>query len=994
MKQDAFSSSNINSSEVQLESIDAVRSQLANTAIIFSAIIGIIVLAASLFREMAIGRQGVMLLPVGSGLVVLAFLIFFRRLSYNIRAFMIPGVLFIWGSIGLFRFGLVGMGIPALITSCILITIFLGRRFGLSALAASLGVIAIIGVGIQQGQIDFMVDMSTYAVTPYAWILAAICSAFCIGLIVVTLGLLHGSLVDSIATLRKRSSELQLTNEQLKSEITERKQAGIELQKLASVIRYSSELVNLATLDGKMIFLNEAGSKMLGIEPEDVEKTDIMEVIPDHLCDLVQQELFPALIAQRTWEGDLQYRNIKTGELTDVHAMTFTIQDLTTGEPLYLANVSLDITERKQTEEALRQSEERYRQLADLLPQVVFEADEKGQLTFANRIAFDLFGYTEDDFKQGLDALQMLIPEDRDKALEKVLRILEGEKSVGTEYTVLKKDGSTYPALISANPVISEGKSVGIRGVVSDLSEYKRAQEALRESEEKLRTIFENASDFIIWVDENGTIIDVNSKIKDMVGYKRAEVIGKNFAEFPIFSPEAMQDVIREVDRALKSGDTKLLELEVTRKDGVSVPVEVSAKVIQSTKGGLGVLAAIRDISERKRAEEEKARLETQLQQAKKMEAIGTLAGGVAHDLNNVLSGIVGYPDLLLMQLPEGSPLKKPILTIQDTGRKAAAIVQDLLTLARRGVSVSEVANLNTIIEEYLNSPEYGKLMSFHPGVEVEVNLDTDLLNVQASPVHLSKTIMNLTSNAAEAMTEGGKLSISTKNRYIDKPIKGYDYIEEGDYAVLMVSDTGTGMTSEDMERIFEPFYTKKKMGKSGTGLGMAVVWGTVKDHGGYIETQSTVGKGTTFSLYFPVTRQKPAPDETEIPEEYYKGNGETILIVDDVKVQREVAFSMLSELGYSVSTASSGEEAIEYLKNNAVDLLILDMIMDPGMDGLDTYKQILQMNPAQKAIITSGFSESARVKEVQRLGAGKYIKKPYQLEEIGIAIKNELDKG
>jgi CheY-like chemotaxis protein len=201
-------------------------------------------------------------------------------------------------------------------------------------------------------------------------------------------------------------------------------------------------------------------------------------------------------------------------------------------------------------------------------------------------------------------------------------------------------------------------------------------------------------------------------------------------------------------------------------------------------------------------------------------------------------------------------------------------------------------------------------------------------------------------------------------------------------------------MSSEDVERIFEPFYTKKKMGKSGTGLGMAVVWGTVQDHGGYIEIQSAVGKGTTFSLYFPVTKQKPEPDETEIPDKNYKGNGEAILIVDDVRVQREVAFSMLSELGYSVATVSSGEEAIEYLKNNSAELLILDMIMNPGMDGLDTYKQILQMNPAQKAIITSGFSETARVKEVQRLGAGKYIKKPYQLEEIGIAIKNELDKG
>jgi CheY-like chemotaxis protein len=201
-------------------------------------------------------------------------------------------------------------------------------------------------------------------------------------------------------------------------------------------------------------------------------------------------------------------------------------------------------------------------------------------------------------------------------------------------------------------------------------------------------------------------------------------------------------------------------------------------------------------------------------------------------------------------------------------------------------------------------------------------------------------------------------------------------------------------MTAEDMERIFEPFYTKKKMGKSGTGLGMAVVWGTVKDYGGYIEIRSDVEKGTTFSLYFPATRQRLIYDKTKIPLEDYRGNGETILVVDDVKLQREIASSMLSELGYFVVTVSNGEEAIEYMKNNPVDLLVLDMIMDPGMDGLDTYKQILQMNPTQKAIIASGYSETSRVKEVQNLGAGKYIRKPYQVEKIGIAIKNELRKG
>jgi CheY-like chemotaxis protein len=315
------------------------------------------------------------------------------------------------------------------------------------------------------------------------------------------------------------------------------------------------------------------------------------------------------------------------------------------------------------------------------------------------------------------------------------------------------------------------------------------------------------------------------------------------------------------------------------------------------------------------------------------------------------------------------------------------------LTLAKRGVSATEVVNLNNIISEYLNSPEHEKLKLYHPGVEVETDLKAGHLNILGSPVHLSKVVMNLVSNAAEAMVKGGTISISTENQYIDRPIRGYDDVEEGDYVVLRVSDTGTGISSEDIGRIFEPFYTKKKMGRSGTGLGLAIVWGTVKDHKGYIDLQSTEGKGTTVNLYFPVTRQEPAKDQAGLSIEDYMGSGESILVVDDVEEQREVASAILTKLGYSVTTVPSGEEAVEYLKSNASDLVVLDMIMDPGIDGLETYRQIIGLHPGQKAIIASGFSETDRVKEAQRLGAGQYIKKPYTLEKIALAVKSELSK-
>ncbi|MCK5100587.1 MAG: response regulator [Desulfobacteraceae bacterium] len=389
----------------------------------------------------------------------------------------------------------------------------------------------------------------------------------------------------------------------------------------------------------------------------------------------------------------------------------------------------------------------------------------------------------------------------------------------------------------------------------------------------------------------------------------------------------------------------------------------------------------------------EREKAQNKLNHTQKMEAIGTLAGGVAHDLNNVLSAQVGYPELLLMDLAEDSPLREPILRIQESGQKAAAIVQDLLTMARRGVVVTDVINLNQVIDSYIQSQECEKLKQFYPDIIVKSNINTDLLNIMGSTIHLFKTIMNLVNNAAEAMPQGGNIIISTQNLYIDKPINGYDTVNEGDYVVLSVSDTGTGIAPADIEQIFEPFYTKKVMGRSGTGLGMAVVWGTVKDHKGYIDVQSTENFGTTFTLYFPITRKEISEQQQNLPIEAYMGTGESILIVDDVKEQRKIASDMLSRLYYLVASVASGEQALDYMEKNSVDLVILDMIMEPGIDGCETYKQISKLHPEQKAIITSGFSETGRVKETQRLGAGEYIKKPYTLETIGLAVKRELKK-
>jgi PAS domain S-box-containing protein len=427
--------------------------------------------------------------------------------------------------------------------------------------------------------------------------------------------------------------------------------------------------------------------------------------------------------------------------------------------------------------------------------------------------------------------------------------------------------------------------------------------------------------------------------------------------------------------------------LKGVRQDGSAFDSIISASFIKDAQSQpLGIMAFFIDATERNQ-------LEAQLLRAQKMEALGTLVGGVAHDLNNTLSGLISYPEILLLDLPEDSPLRKPIQAIQSSVQKMAAIVKDLLTLARRGVAATKVFNLNHIISNYLLSPEFERLNDLYPSIELHTRLDPDLLNILGSSVHLSKTIMNLVTNAAESMPAGGLISITTENRYLDRPIRGYDDVKAGDYALLTVLDGGVGIPSKDLKRIFEPFYTKKIMGRSGTGLGMAVVWGTVEDHDGYIDVQSREGLGSIFTLYFPVSREELPKENVPTVIEDYMGKGESVLVVDVVEDQRNIALMLLKRLGYSVTAVPGGEEAVDYMTNHDVDLLVLDMIMDPGIDGLETYKRILKLYPNQKAIIVSGFSETKRVKEAQNLGAGPYVPKPYSMENIAKAVREELDK-
>ena len=537
------------------------------------------------------------------------------------------------------------------------------------------------------------------------------------------------------------------------------------------------------------------------------------------------------------------------------------------------------------------------------------------------------------------------------------------------------------------------GIGFGFRRLNQQIHQRIGVEQALRESEERFRKLIEQSPVVYEMYDKNGIQRMVNMAYGKLWGIDPKSTVGS----FNVWETDQIEALRPYLDQAYSGKSVVLPDIHWDSRKEVGEGRDrwistIMYPLVDSHGEVESIVILHEDITVRKQAEEELRATEERLARSKKMEAMGLMAGGVAHDLNNILSGIVSYPELLLMNLPEDSPLRKPIKTIQESGMKAADVVEDLMTMARGVASSKNVLNLNTMVERYLESAEHQNLESIQPFVNFKTELAQGLLNISGSPIHIKKILMNLVNNASEAIEGSGTVTISTVNQYLDVPLKGYENIRTGEYVMLTVSDNGSGITLGDLERIFEPFYTKKVMGRSGTGLGLAVVWNTVQDHKGYINVKSSE-KGTAFELYLPVNREEVAVEGEKIPMEDYLGHGEKILVVDDEERQREIASGMLTELGYNTESVSSGEEAIEYVKEHPVDFIVLDMVMPKGINGRETYEEIIKIRPGQKAIIASGHAQSKEVDIAQELGAGKYIKKPYILEKIGVAVKEELEK-
>ncbi|MBN2808727.1 MAG: transporter substrate-binding domain-containing protein [Deltaproteobacteria bacterium] len=524
--------------------------------------------------------------------------------------------------------------------------------------------------------------------------------------------------------------------------------------------------------------------------------------------------------------------------------------------------------------------------------------------------------------------------------------------------------------------------------------EISRQTEKLKETEQKLlftQHAVDNCAFPIIWSvhspePQSARIIHANKAASSLLGYTLGELQQISIKDLDeSCTQETWEQTLKRMQSLISFSRTTAYRC----KNGSLLPVEIYLNYFEY-EGKAYNFTFFQDISRQQE-------MEAKLNRSMKMEAVGLMAGGVAHDLNNILSGIISYPELLLMKLEPESPLRKPLETILNSGKRAAEVVADMLTVTRGVAATRNVADVNHIIESLLESPEVEVLKKNYAQVTIKTSLENSLLAIECSEVHLRKSLLNLLLNAFEAIKAEGTVTLTTCNHYIEEPVAENNFLSRGEYIKILISDTGSGISAADQVHIFEPFYTKKIMGRSGTGLGLTVVWNTIRDHDGDITVKSDTN-GTTFTIFLPATRKCRKAEETEhgittAALEKLQGREEKILIVDDEKIQRDIAEQLLQAMGYLTQTAKSGEEGLELFARKPFDLVLLDMLMDPGINGRRTYARMLEIKPGLKAVIASGFSENEEVQKALALGPAIFIKKPYTITQLGMAVQELLKR-
>jgi PAS domain S-box-containing protein len=514
------------------------------------------------------------------------------------------------------------------------------------------------------------------------------------------------------------------------------------------------------------------------------------------------------------------------------------------------------------------------------------------------------------------------------------------------------------------------------------ISKEREADEALRSSEEKYRSILESVEEGYFETDLNGKIRFFNGPLCRILGYDADELTGMTTRD--LAAPDAAASVEGILDQVQRTGEaTAVSNYVVRQKDGSRRDLELSISLMPDAAGRpAGFRWVVRDVTERRKDEAERKKLEAQLQAAQKMEAIGTLAGGIAHDFNNILMGIQGNASLLDIRLDEGHPGREKVKNIERYVESGTHLSRQLLGFARRGKYNVKTSDINELIEKTASM-----FARTRKEIRVTRRLAADTWSVEVDRGQIEQVLLNLYINAWQAMPSGGDLYISTENLTLDEHYLQPYRVKPGRFVKVTVSDTGIGIDKKDLGRVFEPFFTTKEMGR-GTGLGLASAYGIVKSHGGHINVYSEKDHGTTFNFYLPASLRKAAAEVTPAPPAVRRGR-ETVLLIDDEEMIIDVGCGLLRELGYTVFPARSGHDALDiYRERHAeIDIIVMDMIM-PGLSGGETFDRLKQINPRAKVLLSSGYSINGQASQIMERGCDGFIQKPFNLQQLSAKLR------
>jgi PAS domain S-box-containing protein len=646
-----------------------------------------------------------------------------------------------------------------------------------------------------------------------------------------------------------------------------------------------------------------------------------------------------------------------------------------------------DLSDRKKAEDALRESEERYRSVIETCPDAITLSSLDGSLITANLQSARLYGCdsVEELLSSVHSAFDIISSEDQHRAAENAKKTLKEGTVRNVEYRMVRKDGSTHPAELSASTILdAEGKPKAFVGVVRDISERKQVEQALRESEERYRTLVETSPDAIVMTDTTNKLVMVNQGTAQLLGYDSAEeVMEKVDNVFAHIDQEFHETAQRKFENYGETRGTRASVYRLVRRDKSKVYVEVNSSVIPDADGNMAwVISVIRDITDRIEAEEERRKLEEQIQHAQKLESLGILAGGIAHDFNNLLMGVLGNASLALLDLPEGLPVRHCVEQIEKTARAAADLTNQMLAYSGKGRFVVEPLDLSKLVKDMAGLLK----VSISKKVDLKFDFDRDLPPVEADAAQFRQVIMNLIINASEAIgDEPGVVSVRTGTVEADSSFFAetytHDNLPEGTYVYLEVADSGCGMDPGTISRIFDPFFTSKFTGR---GLGLAAVLGIVRGHQGAVRVQSEPGQGSTIRVVFPPAKAGKHPPAPE-PQRKKPGKvGGKILVVDDEATIRDVARRMLESSGFEVITAADGRDAVEIFKDqgDAIAGVLLDATM-PQMDGLETFEELRRVRKDVRVVLSSGYSEQEATQRFTGKGLTGFIQKPYRFDEL-----------